>query len=41
MLGEMMKRDCTVDYNNKTVLENKLNVGEYRIFECRKSRYFL
>jgi hypothetical protein len=33
MLGEIMKRDIMVDYNDKIDLKNKLNVGECRIFK--------
>jgi hypothetical protein len=39
MIGERMKRDSMVDYNDKIDLKNKLNVGECMIFECRESKF--
>jgi hypothetical protein len=38
VLGERMERDSMVGCNDKIVIENKLNVGECRIFECRQSK---
>jgi hypothetical protein len=32
IIGERMKRDSMIDYNDKIDLENKLNVGKCRIF---------
>jgi hypothetical protein len=36
MLGDRMKRDNMVGCNDKIVLENQLNVGKCRNFECRQ-----
>jgi hypothetical protein len=34
-----MERDIIVGCNDKIVLENKLNVSECKIFECRQFKY--
>jgi hypothetical protein len=33
-----MKRDSMVSNNDKIDLKNKLNLREFKIFECRKSK---
>jgi hypothetical protein len=33
-----MKRDNIIDYNDKIELESKINIGEFRIFEGKKSK---
>jgi hypothetical protein len=38
ILGKRMERDSVVDYNDKIVVENKLNIRECMIFECRQSK---
>jgi hypothetical protein len=41
MFGERTERDNTVKCNDKIIHNNKLNVDEYKNFECRQSKFLL